>query len=57
MIHYRRGAIKVLDSARLETAACECYRVIRKHCKQLLLRSDEPPLAYACERPLSRAFG
>jgi CRP-like cAMP-binding protein len=55
LIRYRRGAIRVLDRARLETAACECYRVIRKHCKQLLLHSDQPELPYPSERPLSRA--
>ncbi|HMG02953.1 MAG TPA: Crp/Fnr family transcriptional regulator [Edaphobacter sp.] len=28
-IEYRRGHIKILDRKRLETAACDCYRVIK----------------------------
>ncbi|HEX5272277.1 MAG TPA: Crp/Fnr family transcriptional regulator [Gemmataceae bacterium] len=30
LISYRRGAIRVLDRARLEAAACECYRAMRR---------------------------
>jgi hypothetical protein len=29
VIHYRRGAIRVLDRPALEAAACECYRIVR----------------------------
>lgn len=29
-IQYRRGAVKIVSRKRLETSACECYRVIRK---------------------------
>jgi hypothetical protein len=29
MITYRHGRVTVLDRARLEEAACECYAVIR----------------------------
>jgi CRP-like cAMP-binding protein len=36
LIAYRRGAITVLDRPGLETAACECYRVIRDRYEQLL---------------------
>lgn len=28
-IEYRRGQIKILDRKKLETAACDCYRVIK----------------------------
>jgi CRP-like cAMP-binding protein len=30
LIRYRRGLVVVLDRARLEEAACECYRTIRR---------------------------
>ena len=29
VIHYRRGAIRVLDRPALEAVACECYRIVR----------------------------
>jgi CRP-like cAMP-binding protein len=31
LIQYSRGIIRILDAARLEERACECYRVIRDH--------------------------
>jgi CRP-like cAMP-binding protein len=30
MIEYQRGRVRILDRERLESAACECYPVIRK---------------------------
>jgi CRP-like cAMP-binding protein len=36
LIAYRHGMIEILDPAGLEKAACECYHVIRSHCKYLL---------------------
>jgi Mn-dependent DtxR family transcriptional regulator len=29
LICYHRGAVRVVDRRRLETVACECYRVVR----------------------------
>ena len=36
LIQYRRGHIKVLDRARLEKRACECYAVVKKEYDRLL---------------------
>lgn len=31
LIKYSRGTIRILDSARLEAKACECYHIIKDH--------------------------
>jgi len=36
LIRYSRGAIRVVDRAGLETAACECYGIVRRHFDRLL---------------------
>ena len=36
LIRYRRGQIEVLDRARLESTACECYRSVRTSYEKLL---------------------
>jgi CRP-like cAMP-binding protein len=36
LIHYSRGRIAVLDRARLEAQACECYAVVRREYDRLL---------------------
>jgi CRP-like cAMP-binding protein len=36
LIRYRRGGIRVLDRPGLESAACECYAIVRRHFDQLL---------------------
>jgi CRP-like cAMP-binding protein len=36
MIHYSRGRITVLDRAKLERRACECYAVVKKEYDRLL---------------------
>lgn len=41
LIEYRNGRVRILDRARLEASACECYRVIRGHF-QRLLPADSP---------------
>jgi hypothetical protein len=37
-IEYSRGKITVLDRARLEARACECYAVVKKEYDRLLPR-------------------
>jgi CRP-like cAMP-binding protein len=36
LIRYSRGAVRVLDRAGLEAAACECYRIVRREFDRLL---------------------
>ena len=36
IIRYSRGAIRVVDRAGLEKAACECYGIVRRHFDRLL---------------------
>jgi CRP-like cAMP-binding protein len=36
LIRYRRGVVTLVDRARLETAACECYRIVREEFDRLL---------------------
>lgn len=36
MIRYSRGRIAILDRARLETASCECYRLVQQEYNRLL---------------------
>jgi CRP-like cAMP-binding protein len=37
LINYSRGRINVLDRAKLEKRACECYAVVRRECDRLLV--------------------
>jgi CRP-like cAMP-binding protein len=39
LIRYHRDAITVCDRRGLETAACECYRIVRDRCERLLVRA------------------
>jgi len=36
LIHYARGRIRILDRNRLETTACECYRIVKDEFDRLL---------------------
>ena len=38
LIHYRRGQLTIIDRQRLESVACECYRVIKAEFDQLVGR-------------------
>ena len=49
VIRYRRGHIVVLDRARLEARACECYAVAKKECDRLLPKRTHP--AMPCRSP------
>jgi CRP-like cAMP-binding protein len=37
LINYSRGRINVLNRAKLEKRACECYAVVRRECDRLLV--------------------
>lgn len=50
-IHYSRGRIEVLDRTKLESAACECYDVIRRECARLRPHAfDELPIPATAHR-------
>ncbi len=42
LIRYRRGIVDIVDREGLQSAACECYEVVRRHYERLL---PETPLA------------
>jgi hypothetical protein len=47
VIRYRRGRIKLLDRAKLESLCCECYAVVKKESDRLLPRPN-PATGEAC---------
>ena len=53
LIHYSRGHIKVLDRAKLEQRACECYAVVKKEFDRLLPYDLPPPLNNAKQPPFA----
>jgi CRP-like cAMP-binding protein len=42
LIHYSRGHITIVDRAGLESAACECYRIVENECDRLFDRKPKP---------------
>ena len=46
LIKYHRGNIEILDRARLEGKACECYGVVAAQTKRLLAEPLTCPVAY-----------
>jgi CRP-like cAMP-binding protein len=38
IIEYHRGRIRILDRARLEEGACECYRIVRAELDGVFVR-------------------
>ena len=53
LIRYRRGILTVVDRARLEAAACECYRVVADEFHRLL-DDGAPGGAWHAPHPLLR---
>lgn len=45
VITYNRGAVQVLDRARLESISCECYQAVREYFSRLLPRPAIPAAA------------
>ena len=51
LIRYSRGRITVLDRPGLESAACECYAVVKKEYDRLLPWVTANRFRISCRRP------
>ena len=47
MIRYRRGLIHVVNRAKLEENACECYAVIKQRTEELFIKSGSREVSWA----------
>ena len=45
LIHYSRGHIRIVDRIGLESAACECYRIVEDECDRLFGRKRKPEVS------------
>ena len=58
LIHYRRGAITILDRRGLEATVCECYRIVRNGYERPLVGRGQPkPVTMRGGRPSYAASG
>jgi CRP-like cAMP-binding protein len=49
LIHYCRGRISILDRPGIESAVCECYRIVEDEFDRLLGRKRQPKVSHARE--------
>ena len=57
LIHYRRGAITILDRGGLEATACECYRIVRSGYERPLVHVVSPSRLRGREQLQLRRIG
>ena len=57
LIHYRRGAITILDRPGLEATVCECYRIVRTGYERPLVHVVSRSRSHCREQPELRRIG